>query len=184
MMCRIRKIFALSLLTIVVAAAAPAQAQNSPEAELKTLKVPAGFRVGLFASEPMITNPSAIDVDTKGRVWVAEIQFYRRAAKTPPADQIKVLEETDGDGRADKATVFAEGILAPMSICVAGSKVYVATSPDLWVFEDRNGDLKADGPPKRLMTGFGGANTTTAHTAWCSAPITNGGCRTAISVST
>jgi len=135
-----------------------AYGQVSPKEELRTLKAADGIEVSLFASEPMITNPAAIDVDTEGRVWVAEIQWYRRSAKNPPADKIKVLEDIDGDGRADKATVFADGLLSPMSICVAGSKVYVATSPDLWVYEDRDGDLKADGPPKRILTGFGGAN--------------------------
>jgi putative membrane-bound dehydrogenase-like protein len=68
------------------------------------------------------------------------------------------LEDTDGDGRADKVTVFADDVFAPMSVCVAGDKVYVATSPDLWVYEDKNHDLKADGPPKKLLTGFGGRN--------------------------
>ncbi|HWB12651.1 MAG TPA: PVC-type heme-binding CxxCH protein [Pirellulales bacterium] len=136
----------------------PAAAQLSPEAELKTLKVPETMEVSVFASEPMITNPSAIDVDTQGRVWLAEIQWYRGQAKEPPADKIKVLEDTDGDGKADKMTVFAEGLFAPMSVCVAGDKVYVATSPDLWVYEDKNGDLVADGPPKKLLTGFGGKN--------------------------
>ena len=135
-----------------------AAAQLSPQDELKNLVVPAGMEIGIYASEPMITNPAAIDVDTQGRVWVAEIQFYRGAAKKPGSDQIKVLEDTDGDGRADKSTVFCEGVFAPMSICVAGTKVYVATSPDLWVYEDKNGDLKADGPPTKLLTGFGGNN--------------------------
>jgi putative membrane-bound dehydrogenase-like protein len=149
-----------SLLGLVLALStvAPAWAQKSPEDELKSLTVPEGAELSLFASEPMITNPAAIDIDTHGRVWVAEIQWYRRAAKNPPADKIKVLEDTDGDGRADKATVFAEDLFAPMSICVAGDKVYVATSPDLWVYEDKNGDLRADGPPKKLLTGFGGFN--------------------------
>ncbi|REK09833.1 MAG: hypothetical protein DWQ37_17115 [Planctomycetota bacterium] len=138
--------------------AATAPAQLSPEEELKTLEAAPDFEVSLFASEPLVTNPAAIDVDTHGRVWVAEIQWYRGGAQNPPADKIKVLEDTDGDGRADKATVFADGVFAPMSVCVAGDKVYVATSPDLWVYEDKDGDLKADGPPKKLLTGFGGHN--------------------------
>jgi putative membrane-bound dehydrogenase-like protein len=143
---------------LLVGFASLAQAQLSPGEELKTLKAAPGFAVSLFASEPMITNPAAIDVDTQGRVWVAEIQWYRGGAKNPPADKIKVLEDTDGDGRADKVTVFADSVFAPMSICVAGDKVFVATSPDLWMYEDKNGDLKADGPPKKLLTGFGGRN--------------------------
>ncbi|MCL6501938.1 MAG: c-type cytochrome [Pirellulales bacterium] len=135
-----------------------AVAQLSPEEELRTLAAARGMEVSLYASEPLITNPAAIDIDTHGRVWVAEIQWYRAAAKNPPADKIKVLEDTDGDGRADRVTVFADGVFAPMSICVAGEQVYVATSPDLWVYEDRDGDLRADGPPRRLLTGFGGYN--------------------------
>src|SRR5262245_34253169 len=111
-----------------------AAAQAPPDKELAEMHSAEEMEVGLFASEPMITNPSAIDVDTHGRVWVAEIQWYRKDAKNPPADKIKVLEDTDGDGKADKVTVFAEGLFCPMSVCVAGDKVYVATSPDLWVY--------------------------------------------------
>lgn len=133
-------------------------AQQSPVEELASMQGAENFDASLFASEPMITNPSAIDVDTHGRVWVAEIQWYRSKAKQPPADKLKVLEDTDGDGKADKVTVFAEGLFCPMSVCVAGDKVYVATSPDLWEYEDRNGDLKADGPPRKILTGFGGVN--------------------------
>ena len=162
-MLRLRSLFALSAIAVsfvapAVSFVATASAQKSPEEELKALVVPDDMEIKLFASEPMITNPSAIDIDTQGRVWVAEIQWYRRAAKEPGADRIVVLEDTDNDGKADKSTVFADDVFAPMSVCVAGDKVYVATSPDLWMYEDKNGDLKADGPPKKILTGFGGKN--------------------------
>ncbi len=153
-----RNAFVLALTLGSVLGTRSALAQLSADEELKTLRPAEGIVVSLFAAEPMITNPAAIDVDTRGRVWVAEIQWYRSGAKDPPADKIKVLEDADGDGRADKCTVFAEGLFAPMSICVAGPQVFVATSPDLWVFEDRDGNLVADGPPKKLLTGFGGRN--------------------------
>lgn len=132
--------------------------QHPPAEALRRLAADPTIEATLFASEPMIANPSAIDVDTRGRVWVAEIQWYRAAAKQPPADAIKVLEDTNGDGVADKVTTFAEGLFCPMSVCVAGTTVYVATSPDLWVYEDKDGDLKADGPPRKLLTGFNGVN--------------------------
>ena len=142
----------------LLAATKHASAQRWPDEELKSLEAADGLEVSLFASEPFITNPAAIDVDTHGRVWVAEIEWYRAAAKEPGADKIKVLEDTDGDGRADRATIFAEDLFCPMSVCVAGTKVYVATSPDLWVYEDADGDLKADGPPVKLLSGFKGHN--------------------------
>jgi len=152
-------LFAFIAAILLVLSTLPAvYAQQSPEAELKSLQTADGLELSLFASEPLITNPAAIDIDTHGRVWVAEIQWYRAAAKEPPADKIKVLEDTDGDGRADRAVVFAEGLFCPMSICVAGTKVYVATSPDLWVYEDKDGDLRADGPPQKVLTGFKGHN--------------------------
>lgn len=157
--CR-RIVLRLFGLTLTLMASGPGAliAQLPAEEALQCLRAAAGIEVSLFAAEPMVINPAAIDVDAYGRVWVAEIQHYRKNARQPAADSIKVLEDTTGDGRADRVTVFAEGVFCPMSICVAGSKVYVATSPDLWVYEDKDGDLKADGPPTKLLTGFGGHN--------------------------
>ena len=148
-----RLLFFVGVLVQVCTLARPAAAQVDPQDSLETLVTAGDMQLSLFASEPMITNPAAIDVDSHGRVWVAQIEFFRIAEN---ADTIKVLEDSDGDGRADKETVFAEGVDQPMSICVAGDKVYVLTSPDLWVYEDRDGDLVADGPPTKLLTGFHG----------------------------
>ncbi len=144
--------------SVLLAFTTTANAQRTPGEELKALRPADGLRIEVFASEPMIANPAAIDVDTQGRVWVAEIRYYRREAREPGADVIRVLEDSDDDGHADRATVFAEGLMCPMSICVAGPRVYVATSPELWVYEDLDGDLRADGPPQKLLTGFGGYN--------------------------
>ena len=140
-----------------------------PEQTTADLRVPAGYEVSLFAAEPLLSNPSSLCVDSHGRVWVTEIQLYRhnyawggtqeeRSKETARPDRIKVLEDTDGDGVADKATVFYEGLMSPMSLAVAGDRVYVAEAPYLYVFEDKDGDLRADGPPRKLLVGFGGFN--------------------------
>ncbi len=157
---------ALALAAVV---AAPAAAQLTPEKGLAALKVADGLQVELFAHEPQVINPTAIDVDPKGRVWVAEAVNYRRKGFNRPilrkeGDRIQVLVDKDGDGKADDAVTFYQGedLYGPLSVCVApyadgkGQKVFVAQSPDILVFEDADGDLKADGPPKKFLTNFGG----------------------------
>src|SRR5262245_24720144 len=141
----------------------------SPADAHKALKVADGFQVELFAAEPMLINPTTIDVDHKGRVWVAEAVNYRRKGFGRPiirkeGDRIVVLVDEKGEGKASKAITFYQGeeIYGPLGVCVApypdgkGQKVFVCQSPDILVFEDKDGDLKADGPPKKFLTGFGG----------------------------
>jgi putative membrane-bound dehydrogenase-like protein len=157
-----------------VCCASPLSAQPkggplSPEDALKALKVAEGFQVELFAAEPMLINPTSIDVDHKGRVWVAEAVNYRRTNFGRPiirkeGDRIVVLVDEKGEGKASKAVTFYQGkeIYGPLGVCVApypdgkGQRVFVCQSPDILVFEDKDGDLKADGPPKKFLTGFGG----------------------------
>jgi putative membrane-bound dehydrogenase-like protein len=142
----------------LLAAASPALAQQTPAESVAAIQSADGLEVKLFATEPMIVNPIAIDVDTYGRVWVTEGTRYRKNVANPPDDRIKVLEDTDGDGVADKMTVFTSDLNAAMGICVAGSRIYVPESPNLYVYEDRDNDLTPDGPRKVLLTGFGGKN--------------------------
>src|SRR5437660_1222849 len=110
-----------------------------------------------------------MDIDHKGRVWVCESVNYRdtlhhRKLRRPAGDRIVILEDTKGAGKADKATTFYQSpeLLAPLGIAVAkdplgpGYNVYVCQSPDILLFEDKDGDGKADGPPKKLLTGFRG----------------------------
>jgi putative membrane-bound dehydrogenase-like protein len=137
---------------------APALAQKTPEESIQTLTPAEGLEVKVFASEPMIVNPIAMDVDTYGRVWVTEGVNYRRNVSNPPDNKIKVLEDTDGDGVADKMTVFASDLNAAMGVCVAGGKIYVPESPNLWVYEDKDRDLVPDGSRVSLLKGFGGGN--------------------------
>ncbi|MDX1961734.1 MAG: c-type cytochrome [Pirellulales bacterium] len=133
-------------------------AQKPATEQLATLRPAPGQEVQLFAAEPLIINPSCLDVDSRGRVWAAEIQWYRSGLKDPPSDKIKVLEDTDGDGQADKATIFAEGLTGTMSLCVAGDKVYSIVKGDLLMWTDKDGDLRADGPPQILVRGFSNQN--------------------------
>lgn len=157
----------------VVAWTAPALGQRGgplPPAEaVKTLRPAGGFQVQLFAAEPMLMNPTSIDVDHRGRVWVAEAVNYRRIGFNRPllrreGDRIVVLIDTDGDGKADVAQTFYQGpeLIAPLSVCVIPQadgrtlRVLVAQSPDILELWDRDGDLKADGPPAKFLTGFGG----------------------------
>lgn len=153
----------------VLLLAAPAAAQQSPERALAAMQVAPGFQVELFASEPMFSNPTSIDVDHKGRVWVCEGVNYRNKLRKQPlnrkeGDRIVVLIDKTGEGKATEAVTFYEHpeVMAPIGIAVApyadgkGQKVYVCQSPHIWVFEDKDGDLKADGPPKVLLTGFKG----------------------------
>jgi putative membrane-bound dehydrogenase-like protein len=130
-----------------------------------------GLQVELFAAEPMLINPTSIDVDHLGRVWVCEAVNYRRInfgrpILRPEGDRIVILEDTKGVGKADKSTVFYQGkdLIAPIGICVApiaggkpgACRVYVCQSPDILLFEDLDGDGHADGPPKKFLTGFKG----------------------------
>jgi putative membrane-bound dehydrogenase-like protein len=114
---------------------------------LAGLDVAPGLEATLFASEPMMLSPTNIDVDHRGRVWVCEVVNYRhRNGERPEGDRILILEDTDGDGRADKSTVFYQGrdIDSAMGICVLGNRVIVSCSPNVFVFTDTDGDGKAD----------------------------------------
>ena len=163
-----RVAFALSLL---FGAAGFVRGQVPPEKAEATFTVADGLEFKLWASEPLFVNPTCMDVDHKGRVWVCESVNYRstlhrRPLLRPAGDRIVILEDTKGTGKADKATTFYQSpeLLAPLGIAVAkdpagpGYKVFVCQSPDILVFEDKDGDGKADGPPKKLLTGFGGVD--------------------------
>ncbi|MEN2282419.1 PVC-type heme-binding CxxCH protein [Algoriphagus sp. SE2] len=116
----------------------------------------------LFASEPMMSNPTNMDIDDRGRVWIAEAYNYRTALnpRNPTRDEgdrILIMEDTDGDGVADESKVFYQGndINAALGIAVFGDKVYVSVSPYVYVFTDADGD---DVPEKKeiLFEGVGG----------------------------
>ena len=116
----------------------------------------------LFAEEPLLVNPTNIDVDHLGRVWVCEVLNYRHFRNTdaPPrkdGDRILVLEDSDGDGTADKQTVFYQGtdIDSAHGVCVLGDRVIVSAGDKVQVLIDSDGDLKAD-KKETLFSGIGG----------------------------
>ena len=134
---------------------------RSPEEELAALKVPEGFEIQIYAAEPQINKPINIAYDSRGRLWVSSTTEYPYAAAKDrwsdslgtrvrdSHDAIKILEDTDGDGRADKLTDFADGLNIPTGVlpwhkpehkdgCIAWS------IPNIWYFADTTGDGKAD----------------------------------------
>jgi putative membrane-bound dehydrogenase-like protein len=130
----------------------------SPTEAIAKMTVPEGFRVELVATEPDIVNPVAMTFDEQGRIWITESFEYPRLEAGPGRDRIKVLTDTDGDGRADKFTIFAEGLNIPSGIAVGAGGVWVANSPDILFLQDTDGDGRAD---KRevVVTGFGRDDT-------------------------
>ena len=128
---------------------------------LKGLVVADGLQVQKMASEPAIKNPTNIDVDDRGRIWVTEAYNYRPEANgnptNPKGDRIMILEDKDGDGIAETSKLFYQGpeINAPLGICVLGKRVIVSQSPYVWVFYDDNGDDRAD-RKEILFQGIGG----------------------------
>ncbi|MCS6849700.1 MAG: c-type cytochrome [Gemmataceae bacterium] len=126
----------------------------SPAEALKKMQVPPGFTVELVASEPDIVNPVAMTFDEKGRIWITESLEYPRRSPGPGKDRVKILEDTDGDGKADRFTVFAEGLNIPSGIAIGNGGVYVANAPDI-LFYRIGPDGKAAGKPQVVVTGFG-----------------------------
>ncbi len=137
--------------------------KRSVEFALDGIEVPdERLELTLFASEPMMTNPTNMDIDDRGRVWIAEAYNYRtklnpRNPTKAEGDRILIMEDTDGDGVADTSKVFYQGtdINAALGIAVLGDKVYVSVSPYVYVFTDADGD---DVPEKKeiLFSGVGG----------------------------
>ena len=120
------------------------------------------LEVTVWATSPMFKNPTNLDIDKDGRVWVAEGVNYRSHYDRQPAgDRIVIIEDTDGDGKADQESVFVQepGLRAPMGIAVIDNKIIVSMAPDLIVYTDVNRDRKFDpAVDKRevLLTGFNG----------------------------
>ncbi len=125
----------------------PLQKPLSAEESAKHAQIPVGTQLVLFASEPMIINPISIDWDARGRAWVVESFGYPNDVPKEPgsgADRIKILEDTNGDGKADKVTVFADKLRhCTTSVFVKGG-IVVTDGEDIIYLSDDNGDDIAD----------------------------------------
>lgn len=133
--------------------------QRDPASAVANLDVAEGLEATLFSSEPEISNITNIDIDHLGRVWACEVKNYRKHnGSRPEGDRILVLEDTSGDGKADKSTVFYQGrdIDSAHGVCVLGSRVIVSANDRVQVFYDENGDLKADAKRDVLFSGISG----------------------------
>src|SRR5260370_607389 len=110
---------------------------HDPANAVANLEVHPGLQATLFVSEPVITNPTNLDIDHRGRVWICDVKNYRgNNGKRPEGDRILILEDTDGDGVADSVKTFYQGrdVDSAMGICVLGNKVIVSASPNVLVF--------------------------------------------------
>ncbi|MCB0852399.1 MAG: ThuA domain-containing protein, partial [Bacteroidetes bacterium] len=132
---------------------------SQPESE-KFIQVHPDFELKVFASEPDIINPIAMAWDEKGRLWIAETIDYPNEVKENQQgdDRIKICEDTDGDGKADKFTVFADGLNIPTSLVFAQGGIIVSQAPDFLFLADTDGDDKAD-VRETLITGWGTYDT-------------------------
>jgi len=130
----------------------------SPSDELAAFRIDPRFEVNLFASEeqfPEIANPITMRFDSRGRLWVSCSTTYPHVYPGgEPRDKILILEDTDGDGRADDCRVFADDLHLPLSFELAKNGIYVSEQPDLTLIEDLDGDDKADRRTV-LLSGFG-----------------------------
>ncbi len=168
------------LFLALLISASPGRADGlTPEVALKRFRVPDGFEVRLYASEPMVRQPVTMTFDGRGRVWVIQyLQYpnpaglkpvkvdrflrtvYDRVPEPPPkgpkgADKVTVLEDTDGDGRADKAKDFVTGLNLASGLALGHGGVYVLQAPYLLFYPDRDRDDVPDGDPEVLLSGFG-----------------------------
>lgn len=168
------------MLALFLCASSPLLAEGlPPEEALSRMKVADGLQVKLFAHEPDIRQPVAMNFDERGRMWVIQyIQYpnpaglkavsvdqflrtkYDRVPEPPPKgpkglDKITILEDTDGDGRADRVKDFVTGLNLATALALGHGGVFVVQSPYLLFYPDRNQDDVPDGDPEVLLTGFG-----------------------------
>lgn len=140
---------------LLLGQAGPAAPPYAPAQSMAQMVLEPGFRVELVASEPDVQSPVAMDIDEDGRVFVVEMPGY--PLDVSPTGRVKLLRDTDGDGRLDSSTVFADNLRLPSGVMRHKRGILVTSPPDLLYFEDVNGDGKAD-VREVVITGFAKTN--------------------------
>jgi len=136
--------------------------QSSYSVPADAFHLPDDLKIELWAASPLLYNPTNIDIDAEGRVWVAEGWNYRRMPdKRPEGDRVVVLTDSNGDGKADRSHTFVQDpeLRAPLGVAVVDNKVYVSQPPHLIEYTDVNRDLVFDpsiAKRRNLLSGFGG----------------------------
>ncbi|MEO5603238.1 MAG: PVC-type heme-binding CxxCH protein [Cyclobacteriaceae bacterium] len=133
-----------------------------------------GYKIELFASEKEfadVANPVQLSFDNKGRLWIATMPSYPhyKPGDSKPNDKLIILEDTDNDGKADKETVFADGLHLPVGFEFAPEGVYVSQGTNLILLTDTDGDDKAD-KKEIILSGFDDHDTHHAHSAYAADP--------------
>lgn len=156
----IRRILAFALLALpAIGLRADAPVEAGAESDQKSLDAAPGLAVELFAADPSIAKPIQMNFDAAGRLWLVCSESYPQLKPdAEPSDKIYVLEDTNGDGKADKSTLFAEGLLIPTGIEIGDGGVYVGQSTEVIHLSDTDGDGKAD-KRRVVLSGFGTEDT-------------------------
>ena len=134
----------------------PRVAPVSPANAVGTFQIEPGFRIELAAAEPLVRDPVAMSFDERGRLYVVEMCDYSEQDHDF-LGAIRVLEDTDEDGRFDKSTSFADKFSWPTAVICYGGGVFVGAAPDIWFVKDQDGDGRAD-ERRKVFTGFGRNN--------------------------
>lgn len=137
----------------------PRIAATEPAEATKTFKLIDGMKIELVAAEPLVTSPVDLAFDEDGRLWVCEMNDYPfgPAEGNPPQGRVKVLEDVDGDGRMDRATVLVDELAWPTGLALWDGGCFVCAAPDIFYFKDTDGDGAAD-VREVVFTGFGKQN--------------------------